>query len=450
MSEHIINLDALKYDIEQGGHSVFSPSGSAMWLTCSGSLLPNLVAPDNAGEDAAYGTVAHGVAEEWLISGVRPDHRVGEVVQIAEGRTVFDITIDNEMMEYVAQSVEWAQSLPGDLYIEKKVYFSQLTPIPKQGGTMDVGAFEHTVMRIFDHKFGKGVQVFAATHLDDPRSIIVNEDGTVYANGNTQAMLYALGALYEYDWIYGFQRIIVYISQPRLNHFQTWETTKDELLKFAEWVKVRAFLAWQKGASRTPSEKGCRFCKVKSTCPALVALMNKLTDDVFDDLDAEVTSEQAQDAMLTVQMQDTPKLLPVEHLTTEQLSRLLPYRSMFEKWFTSLEEELLNRALNGAEIPGMKLVEARSNRKWNVAEQRAVDELMFLGVKKGDMYSTDFLSPAKAETALVKAGMRKNAAEKVIAKLVAKAPGKATLAPVADTREKLGQVADDCFDDLDL
>ncbi|AAQ63372.2 exonuclease [Burkholderia phage BcepNazgul] len=448
MSEHAINLDALKFNIEQGGHSVFSPSASAMWLTCAGSLLANLAAEDNAGEDAAYGTVAHGVSETWLKTGIRPDHLLGTVEQVAEGKTVFDITIDAEMMEYVAQSVEWAQSLPGDLHIEKRVYFSQLTPIPRQGGTMDVGGFEPGVMHIFDHKFGRGVQVFAALRLDDPRSIIV-ENGKTIINGNSQAMLYALGALYEYDWIYGFRKIVIYISQPRLAHFQTWETTREELLRFADFVKVRAFLAWQKGAPLTPSDKGCRFCKVQKTCPALLAMAHRLSDDCFDDLTAEVTAEQMSSSKEVLMRGElSTKLLPVSELSTEQMAKLLPYRKVFERWFSEMDSELERRAHNGEDIPGMKLVASRSNRRWNVQQAKAVETLTFLGVKENALFSTDFVSPAKAEELLVASGMRKKAAEKIIAPLVAKAPGKATLAPVADTREKLGQVADDCFDDL--
>ena len=88
-----------------GAHSIFSPSGSAMWAYCSGSLVPNLFASDTAGEDAAYGTVAHGVGEIWLKTGEKPVHLLGTVEQISEGESSFQIEIDEAMMDFVEEYV---------------------------------------------------------------------------------------------------------------------------------------------------------------------------------------------------------------------------------------------------------------------------------------------------------------------------------------------------------
>ncbi len=442
MTEHNIDISQLRFNIEQGGHSVFSPSFSAAWLWCSGSLLPNLLAKDGGSEDAAYGTVGHSVGEEWLKTGERPDYRLSSTVIIEEGDNRFEVVIDHEMIEYVSQYVVWCRDLPGDHYVEKRVYFSEITPIPKQGGTADHFACEHKKLTITDLKLGQGVMVFAAEDLSDPRWGWRDAKGEIHINGNTQAMLYALGAIFEYDWMYGFEEIVIRIAQPRLGHFQTWTTTKAEILAFADWAKVRALAAWQPDAPRRASIKACRWCKITATCPAVVAIAHELADGTFDDLDAEITST----SVVTVDPAHLSTLPQVNLLTTEQMAKLLPFRSMFEKWFNAIDAELESRALAGEQVPGMKLVESRSFRRWT-DEEHAADKL---GERLGrDLYKTTIISPAQAEGVLMKTGLKKKEAEKIVAPLVSKPPGKPTLAPISDSRERLGAAADQCFDDLD-
>ncbi len=443
MTEHNVDISQLRFNIEQGGHSVFSPSFSPTWLWCSGALLPNLLAKDGGSQDAAYGTVGHGVGEEWLKTDERPDYRLHSTVVIEEGDNRFEVVIDHEMMEYVSQYVVWCRDLPGDHYVEKRVYFSKITPIKKQGGTADHFACEIGRLTITDLKLGQGVMVFAAEDLNDPRWGWLDKKGEIHLNGNTQAMLYALGAIYEHDWIYGFKEIVIRIAQPRLGHFQTWTTTKDEILAFAEWAKVRALAAWQPDAPRRASVKACQWCKIKADCAAVVSLTDSLADGSFDDLGDELDSK----ALVAVAKapKKEPKLLPPHALTTEQMAKLLPYRPMFEKWFKAIDEELESRALAGQPIPGMKLVESRSFRKWT--SEKYAESILSQHID--EIYETKIVSPAKAEAMLMKTGLKEKEAQKIVGPLVSKPPGKPTLVPVSDSRERLGAAADECFDDLD-
>lgn len=443
-----VNLDDPRFDILKGGHAAFSPSGSAMWLWCAGSLIPNLLAEDDGSEEAAEGTVAHEIAEAWLKTSTRPDYYLGRVVEV-DG---FHITVSRSMLDYVEEYVDWCNDLPGDHHVETKVYFDRVTPIPRQGGTADHAACATRVLTLTDLKFGKGVKVFAAEDLGDPRALIRNpQTGDVEKiNGNTQLMLYALGFYNEWDWLYGFKKVVLRICQPRLGHFQTWETTVSELLIFAEWVKVRAALAWTPDAPRRASVKGCQWCKVRGTCAELARFFADLHGSVFDDQGEEANAESIADLK---QALDTSfgigKLLPPYELSTAQLEVLLPWRKLLEGWFSDLAAELERRAKAGEPITLHKLVDGRSTRAWRnaLAAERALTEA---GVDALDQYKLSFISPAQAEDLLVEAGMRRRDAAKLLDTLAEKGRGKATLVPLSDARPRADAVADDVFVDTTL
>lgn len=399
-----------------------------MWLTCSGSLLANLAADDEAGFEAAEGTVAHSVGEEWLKTGERPDHLVGDIVEIDEGHEVFHIEITTEMLDFVQEYVDWCMYLPGDKFVEKRVYFSQLTPIPKQGGTADHFALEPGVLTITDLKYGIG----------EP----------VSAEENTQAMLYALGVFYEWDWAYNFQRIVIRIAQPRRDNMDVWETTRDRLMEFAGYVKARAALAWVPNAPRTPSEKGCRWCKVKRDCPAYLTIAEDIADDAFADLD-EISTERMERAMKRLDQRIEPPVLekPMK-LTTKQLIKLSQYGSLFKSFFEGIDEELISRAQDGEKVPGKKLVEGVSHRVFT-SEEEAEEAVAEAGLDPLDLYVAKTRTPAQMEEMLMKKrGLKKAEAVKILAKAVRKPPGKPTLAPITDKRPELVIDVDEMFADL--
>lgn len=440
-------LDFIATNYRNSGHSIFSPSGSGMWLHCSGSLIPNLLAPDAAGLEAAEGTVAHSMGEEWLTSGERPDHRIGDQVEIREGDQVFEIEVDRSMLDYVSEYVDWCANLPGKHYVEQRVYFSRLTPIPKQGGTADHFVCEPGVLTITDLKYGKGVQVYAAIDHSDPRSLI-ERDGETVVNGNSQAMLYALGVVFKYDKIYDFQRIVIRIAQPRLDHFDVWETTKVELMRFARFVEKRAAEAWRLNAPRRPSESACRWCRVKQTCPAFVSLVDSIADDCFSDLDGELQVDRVNSVVRSLDSGTFDPILPVPlDLSTNHLAKVLPFRSIIETWFAAVEHELEGRALAGEKVISHKLVEARTNRVFK-SERQAIERLCEAGFSEFELYSLKFISPAQAEELLRTIGMKKKEAVEFLSTVVVKPPGKATLVSESDPRPEYVDVADEVFEDL--
>lgn len=484
MSEHHgLDLETLF----KSSHSIFAPSSAAGWLICEDYILANINEPDSAGIDAAYGTVGHEVAEIWLlaidldrdglepiteemIANARPSHLVGTTKLVQEKDEAFRIEIDEEMLAFVAQYILWCVHLPGAHYIEQRVDFSRLTPVPNQKGTADHAACEPGVLTVTDLKMGISPAniVFAAEDDTDPRALINGR-----FNGNPQAMIYALGFFFQYDEIYDFQKIVIRIAQPRLDHFHVWETTREELLAFADYVKERAHAAWKKERTRTPSKKGCRWCKVKSTCAAYLVFMTHLstvdTDGVFDAVEdaaygpddtiegefTVVTRQEMVAAKVQLDSDNNDLSVPdAARLSTAQLARLYPMRKNIESFFEAVYDELNRRAVYGEEIPGMKLVLGREgNREFMGEDDPAwlLEQMEFLGLEGDERFKTKIISPTQAEATLrAKYGLKAKDAAKLLAHLIYRKPGRSTLVPSSDKREELpdlGEVFDVVEDD---
>lgn len=424
MSEHRIDLKQLESIRDGSGHSIFGASGSAMFLNCPGSLIPNLLAPDDAGEDAAYGTVAHAMGELWRKTGRKPVQFLGKRKFVEAGDWGFFIEIDETMLDYVQESVDWSALLPGDHIVEVRVDYSDLTPIRKQGGTLDFGATMLHRAYIQDEKYGKSEEIMAEE--------------------NTQLMLYAYGLYRQWDWLYGFKEFVIRISQPRLGHFDEWVCSRERLLEFAAWAKERMHLAWTHDAPRTPGHKQCCWCKVKSSCAAAAKMENDLVTEAFAGIREydEEDIEQFKDS-LDAGLLDRP--LSVMTLSLEQMVALKQYQRFSESFWKSLDKELIRRAITMQEkIPGMKLVHGRSFRAFK-NKNVAINTLVELGCDVKDVVVETLVSPAEAEKLLRKAGHRHKDLPQLLGPLVEKPPGKPTLVPLSDRRDEIKDVTDGAF-----
>lgn len=419
-----IDLERLRK--AQGDHSIFAPSAAHRWLACPGSLIPSLLVPDPAGYDAAWGTVGHDLAEEWLRTGEKPEHRLGETVIVQEDGQDFEIEVTAGMFRHVERYVRWVTALPGDHYVEQRVYFSQLTPIDGQGGTADYLALSPGVLRIRDLKLGVHIQVFAKR--------------------NPQAMLYALGAYYAWNDVYDFKRVSIGIGQPRLDHWDEWECSVDELLEFAEYVKKQAALAWSAEAYRLPGEKQCQFCPVKADCPALLREVETIAARSYEEMGLAMSADD-QKAVVESGRVAVGRLPSPHSLTVEQMVALTRYRLPIENFFKAIETRLNNIAQRGEEIPGKKLVRAKTNRVFK-DERVAVEELDLYGLGEKDLYSKRLKSPKAVAEQLADLGYSNAAIDRLFDDLVFKPPGKPTLVDKSDKRQSIHEEADEIFGDL--
>lgn len=379
--------------------------------------------PDTARYEAAEGTVAHGLAEQWLRTGIKPVERLGttEVVTLFTG--TYEIPIDETMLAFVEHYVEWCNGPPGDHYHEQRVDYSVLTPIADQGGTADHFAARPKWLVLTDLKYGVADQI--------------------YAYHNPQVSLYALGVIFEWDWLYSFDKVTIRICQPRLGHFDEWHTTKDELLQFAEWAKGRMHQAWEPNPPFVPGEKQCRYCKARTNCDAAIRWAERLIDDTFDD----ETLDDGDGPTLTDHKASQVTLAPVEPMSTERLANLVSWRKWSERLFSAAFGELARRAKAGDIAPGWMMAAGKSSRTIK-DEDGVIETLDILGIPEEAAIDRKMKSPAKLEKLLVTQAKRTDReAKALLAPYVRVTPGGSVLAPITRGKRAAVDPSDGVFDD---
>lgn len=433
-------------------------------MTCEASVVLNALEEDETSFEAAEGTVAHSLAEDWIKNDFEmPDNRL-DTVEECSG---WEITIDEEMVAYVDDFVSYCESkalVAEDFFSERSVDISDLTPIPDQGGSLDFGWMLKHHLEIVDLKYGK-----------EPVFAFYPDEGTV----NKQLAVYAWGVFLEFDWLYHFETITLKICQPRLPHvWSEYTMTRQELIDFADYARERWALTWDIDAPRTPSLKGCRWCKVRAKCPALYLFLAQDLDQ-FDSWDDDGNEIEAKDMVIDASFQVVsytndemaqandkvldqfepspfPKLPKPPELSTAALAKILRYRKFMENFFNAVNEELLGRAISDEEdIPWWKLVDSRTLRKLVDDEDHIIEVLTAKGLKLRDLYAPKKIkSPAQLEETLhAKLKMPKAAAKRLLEEegLTVKPPGRKTLAPSTDNRLALPKDGDvfDVWDDDD-
>lgn len=362
-------------------------------MACPGSVALEAPFPDTSSEFAAEGTLAHEVAAKCLDSGLDPAALIGKEFNVDGFNFVVDQSMADHVADYMKLVREYAEG--GQLLVEKRVGIGHLTGEEGAGGTSDAIIIKGSEIIVIDLKYGMGVRVDA----DD----------------NPQLMMYALGALNEYEILGDFDTVTVVIHQPRLNHVSEYSITVEQLLAFADDVVHAAEKIRWENPTFNPGEKQCKFCKAKATCPALRAEMAEVVGGASD-------------------LSDFADMIPQE-VSPDTSDNYLPIAmskvDMIEQWCKAVRAETERRLLAGQPVTGYKLVQGRAgNRDWK--DPKAVEEMMKKTFRMRDdqVYDFKLISPTKAEKTFKENPKRwANLQEQIV-----RGEGKPSVAPATDKR----------------
>ena len=327
-----------------GEHALLNPSGLKIWSTCTPSarLAEKIEKVDSV--YAAEGTTAHVLFQLLANRQLKRIREQNYKIQLEQIKK--DIYYNNGMLKYMQAYLSYVMSIYAKaltidsnalILIEHKLNLSKY--IPGSFGTADVLIFCSGHIWFIDLKYGQGIRV--------------------EAEENHQLKAYALGAIELGRLFFSkIKNISLTIYQPRIDHIDTWETTVDKLIDWAENdLRAKALMAW-KGEGELVAGEHCRFCAVKPTCRAVRDHNLNIAKKRFE----------------------SPK-----ELSEEEISNVVLGSDQVISWLKSVNEYALKEALKGKSFPDLKLITARSDRKITDTD-KAVSILRKAGYSLEEIY----------------------------------------------------------------
>lgn len=395
-------------------HSKHSPSASHRWMNCPGSV--KLCEQVPASEDTVYsreGTAAHELGSKALLEQKSALDYIG--------KTFNGFKCDKEMAEAVQEYVEICRSkipdpsVVGDfkqvldklVFVEKRLDISWLHP--GLFGSSDFVSYDvrNKRLHVIDYKHGVGVIV-------DPE-------------WNSQAMIYALGALYmiwsaqteitrrAVSVLQMVNEVEISIVQPRGfgadESVRSWSISASDLIYWGVHVLKAALSATMQEGAPLRAGSHCRFCPALAVCP-----------------------EQAKNALELAKTDfEKPVLPPPSEMTPEQIVKVMNAADVLKVWADEVRGYAQKQMELGVQLPGWKLVAKKSNREWKDELESASELERLLG---DNAYERKLLSVKKAEDVL-KLRMKKAEVEATLEPFWHKPDNGLTIAPESDKRPAL-------------
>lgn len=485
-------------------HALLSPSGMPAAIRCLAKPHRERGLPDQSSSFADEGTAAHFLLEQCLENQVEAKHYIGNSIKVEAGKTEFHTAgqypVGRDMVHEIQKALDYIHAVAdgATIYPEQKLSIAHITgeywhkvtgavcflhedgkyidfdtgeeyledEVEPATGTTDVWIIKGKVAHCLDLKYGMGVQVFAAD--------------------NEQQEMYTDAALEEFDLLGEVEHVHLHIVQPRINHFDEAELTREALDAKIELIrqasKKIAFTPVDE-LPATPGEKQCRFCNKSATCNERTDHTMQLIVGEFVDLDkgfVKVEMPQAEKLLaqsfgvkpaavnfhsgyntfepdnheaeyFTVKK---PSIRPSLEAATdalataddERLATLMDAADMIEGFAKAVRAETERRLLAGKFTDARyKLVEGRQGARSWTSEEEAEAALKAMRLKVDQMYDFKLISPTTAEKVLKEANPRKWSK---LQPLIGRSDGKPSVAPASDKRPALSMAIAEQFEVL--
>ena len=361
-------------------HCLLSASSSHRYLNCEKSVEMTKDLPNETSIYAETGTIAHRVCEIQLKKMLDME---GKDEPYPEGTTQDNIDNANEYAGFIQEFLDEykQQGLHPIVLIEQEVSYSDY--IPDSFGTSDCIILTEEFIHIIDYK---------------------NGSMKVDVENNSQLMIYGLGAIQNFDYLFDVKTVRLSIFQPNISNYGTWEISKDDLIDWGlnvlkpagERILNKHDLSWKSG-------DWCIFCKAKANC-------------------RKRAEENLCLAAKDFAMPDT--------LTPEEIGTTLSKIDDLVSWANDVKDYALAQALQGVHYEGWKVVEGRSNRKYK-DENEVAEAAIINGF---DPYVKKVATITELQKRMGKAKFEELIASKG---LVIKPAGSPTLVTIEDKRPEL-------------
>lgn len=388
-------------------HATLGASSAHRWMPCPGSIGMSEGMPNESNVFARTGSAAHEIGEMCLRDTVekhslRNNKNAIDYLGI-ELEEWPDIQVDEEMcaavqeyLDVVRGEIEKYEAAGYDdweLGVEVKFDLSHI--YPDMFGTCDAVLYLPAWKKlfVFDYKHGwVSVPVIR----------------------NPQTMYYALGAItgrnIPVDMI---ELVIVQPRSGRRTIDKRWTCDMEELWDFKAILVDSAERTERKDAALNPGE-WCKFCPASPVCRVLKNRIMEIIMAKPDPIDGIVMERP-------------------ERMAFSELKTIWENAPIIEGYIKNVKAYLHQQALDGNLLPGTKMVEGRSNRKWKDAEaaESKLNVLRLTGEIDGDLFITKLKSPKQVEDMLPKKQ------HKMIEGLWVKGQGALTIVADTDDREEV-------------